>query len=173
VTDDADNYPLQSDEFTMEYKGQPGFVVLRYPQDFDLAREISFGRMTIALAQEIRSRAPARRKRRIVMTAPAICPDCGQRMLVRHGVRLSPKLADIFDMVEHAGDRGVNLEVLAWCFYPDKPQTTARNAVRVSINHINDYLEETDVRIRMRGRSSYHVVNLLQAPRYSLQLRGE
>jgi hypothetical protein len=58
---------------------------------------------------------------------PTQCPHCGQRMLMRHGVRLSPKLADIFDMIEHAGERGIDPEVLSSCFYPGKPQAAARS----------------------------------------------
>lgn len=83
----------------------------------------------------------------------AICPHCGQRMLVRHGVRLSPRLADLFDMIEHSGKRGILGEVLAWVFYPGKNAHAARRCVITNINHLNSFLEETDVRVISGGHA--------------------
>ena len=56
----------------------------------------------------------------------SICPHCHQRMLMRHGARLSPRLADLFDMIEHSGERGVLAETLAWVFYPGKSTRDAK-----------------------------------------------
>jgi len=76
------------------------------------------------------------------------CPHCGQRMLIRHGAKLSPRLADIFDLIEHSGDRGVSMEVLVSVFYTGKSKRDAENCVRVNISHINDMLASTNVRVR-------------------------
>jgi hypothetical protein len=45
------------------------------------------------------------------------CPHCGQRMLMRRGVLLSPRLADIIDTVARRGEAGVMPEVLASVIY--------------------------------------------------------
>ena len=75
------------------------------------------------------------------------CPHCGQRMLIRHGVRLSPRLADIFDIIEHSGDRGVTEEVLSTIFYSGRSSREAYNCIRVNISHINSHLVSTDYRV--------------------------
>ena len=75
------------------------------------------------------------------------CPHCGQRMLIRHGVRLSPRLADIFDIIEHSGERGVTEEVLASIFYSGRSAREAYNCVRVNVSHINNHLLSTDYRV--------------------------
>jgi hypothetical protein len=75
------------------------------------------------------------------------CPTCGQRVLTRHGVRLSPRLADLFDMIEHSAERGTLCETLAWVFYPGKSTRDAKRCVITNINHLNSFLEETGVRI--------------------------
>ena len=76
-----------------------------------------------------------------------VCPHCGQRMLTRHGVHLSPRLADIFDIIEHSGDRGVTEEVLSSIFYSGRPSREAYNCIRVNISHINSHLASTDYRV--------------------------
>lgn len=82
-------------------------------------------------------------------------------MLVRHGVLLSPKLADIFDMIERSGRRGVLPGILASVFYPNQSNKAARRALAVSVNHINDKLAATDVRVRMGARlEPYRVVKV-------------
>ena len=68
-------------------------------------------------------------------------------MLMRHGVRLSPRLADIFDIIEHSGDRGVTEEVLSSIFYSGRPSREAYNCIRVNISHINSHLVSTDYRV--------------------------
>lgn len=78
-----------------------------------------------------------------------VCPHCGQRMLTRYGVRLPPHLADIFDMIERSGDRGVRIEAIVGALYTGKPTAAARQAAKTNIVHINERLEETDKRIRM------------------------
>ena len=87
------------------------------------------------------------------------CPHCGQRMLIRHGVQLPPKLADIFDLIEHSGDRGVLGEVLAWVFYPDKPKRDAQKLIAVHVHRLNDLLCSTDFQVRASHRCEpYKVV---------------
>lgn len=76
------------------------------------------------------------------------CPACGQRLLTRHGVELSPRLADLFDMIERSEGRGVMPEVLADVFYPGKPSTAGRRCVAVNIHFLNSRLLETDLQVR-------------------------
>jgi hypothetical protein len=80
-----------------------------------------------------------------------ICPHCGQRMLVRHGVRLSPLLADLFDIIARSGESGIAASVLADIFYPGKPTDGARNCIRQNVRWINERLVETDVSITGDG----------------------
>ena len=68
-------------------------------------------------------------------------------MLIRHGVKLSPRLADIFDIIEHSGDRGVTEEVLSSIFYSGRPSREAYNCIRVNVSHINSHLVSTDYRV--------------------------
>ncbi len=79
------------------------------------------------------------------------CERCGQRVLTRHGVHLSPKLADIFDAVEQGiGDK----KELATMFYGNANQASMRSLV-CSVNHINKEFEwmESPVRIRSTGHN--------------------
>jgi hypothetical protein len=78
-------------------------------------------------------------------------------MLIRHGVRLPPKCADIFDMIEHSGRRGVLGEVLASVFYPDKDKRSARRCVAVYVNRINDFLSSTNIEVRADERGGPYV----------------
>ncbi len=70
---------------------------------------------------------------------------------MRHGVLLSPRQADIFDLIENSGDRGVLGEVLAYVFYPDKPRRGAGAIIGVTINQLNSVLEPTRVKIKLAG----------------------
>lgn len=74
----------------------------------------------------------------------AVCPHCGQRMLVRHGVRLSPLLADLFDMIERSGEAGITSEVLCGVFWPGR----GRDSLKSNISHLNTRLVETDYEVR-------------------------
>ncbi len=76
-----------------------------------------------------------------------VCPHCGQRMLLRHGVKLSPKQADIFDHIEHSGTRGVPPDVLAWVFYPNSTKRNAQLALQVHVNQLNDRMGEAGLQI--------------------------
>ena len=91
----------------------------------------------------------------------AICKCCGQRLLVRHGVQLSPILADLLDMIERTGKAGITCEALASIFYPNKSDHDGRNCVRANMTHLNARLAETDIEIRCDGYrrdSCYHVI---------------
>jgi len=77
----------------------------------------------------------------------AICPMCGQRVLLRHGVQLPPLLADLFDMIERTGEAGITSDVLANVFYPSKSLTDGRNCVKANIVHLNDRFAGTDIQI--------------------------
>ena len=80
--------------------------------------------------------------------AATACPCCGQRLLVRHGIALSPLLADLFDIIWRSGERGVTPEVLAGVFYPGKATPAARRAIAVNVFHINTKLASTNVELR-------------------------
>jgi hypothetical protein len=84
------------------------------------------------------------------MTSDHTCPHCGQRMLMRHGVRLSPKCADIFDMIERAGERGVAPEILQDVFFANRPRKAAYAGLKAFIWQINELLASTDLHIGMR-----------------------
>jgi hypothetical protein len=93
-------------------------------------------------------------------TSFAICPCCGQRLLVRHGVALSPRLADLFDLIERSGQRGIFSEVLADIFYPGKSRQAAQRCVNQNIFHLNTRLSETDLEVRSGkgSREPYRVI---------------
>jgi hypothetical protein len=71
-------------------------------------------------------------------------------MLMRHGVRLSPKCADIFDMIERAGERGVAPEILQDVFFANRPRKAAYAGLKAFIWQINELLASTDLHIGMR-----------------------
>ncbi len=81
------------------------------------------------------------------------CPHCGQRMLERLGVLLSPKQADIFDMIARCRD----IETVSWVLFPDKTKTAARKCLHVHVHHINNLLAETDYEIR-GDRDGFYVL---------------
>jgi hypothetical protein len=86
------------------------------------------------------------------------CPCCGQLLLARHGVALSPRLAELFDIIERAGQRGVSTEVLADIFYPGKSGLAAHDCVKANIFHLNTRLAETDLEVRASRYEPYRVV---------------
>jgi len=61
------------------------------------------------------------------------CPKCGQRVLLRYGVHLSPRRADIFDVIKRASKYGgvssLNLEGMF-----------GKNVVKVHVSDINKLL---------------------------------
>jgi hypothetical protein len=64
---------------------------------------------------------------------------------VRHGVKLPPKQAAIFDMIDKARARGgVGIASLAGAFYPGVETARARQRIKVHICQINDRLASTD-----------------------------
>jgi hypothetical protein len=90
----------------------------------------------------------------------AACPCCGQRLLVRHGVALSPGLADLFDIIWRVGQRGIEPEVLAGVFYPGKSRQAAHDCIKVNVFHLNTKLAETDFEVRAGSgrREPYRVM---------------
>ena len=80
------------------------------------------------------------------------CPHCGRRMLIRHGVRLPPKLADMFDAIAGRGANGLTCETMAWMFYPNKSKRQAAQCVAANIVRLNDLLVETEIQISRSGR---------------------
>lgn len=80
------------------------------------------------------------------------CPHCGQPMLVKFGVRLPPFKARILEMVENVtkGRGGIEIEQLAWVFYPGVPKKKAHDCIKNHVHQINDLLLSTDYRIVSR-----------------------
>lgn len=82
-------------------------------------------------------------------------------MLVRYGVLLTPKKADIFDMIRNLTRAGRRLEVetASWVFYSGVPRRDAANRVRTAVCQINDLFAATDIRID-GGKSGYRLVGV-------------
>jgi hypothetical protein len=71
---------------------------------------------------------------------------------MRHGVKL-PLLADLLDMIEHAGKRDVGRQVPARLFCPNKPNCgDADRCISTNINRLNEFLELKDVCARATRR---------------------
>jgi DNA-binding CsgD family transcriptional regulator len=76
------------------------------------------------------------------MTKLATCPYCHQPIRgVRLGIYMSPRRAEIFDIIKAAGEGGVSTAVLA------ERLALSRYTVRSHIEQINGLLAETDWRI--------------------------
>jgi hypothetical protein len=96
------------------------------------------------------------------MTA-ATCPHCGQRILMRHGVRLTPLLAEIFAVIENSGQCGVTSEALTARLYPGLPDAQARARVKANVWLLNNRFVETNIRVRLGGKlAPYRVVRIRQ-----------
>jgi hypothetical protein len=90
----------------------------------------------------------------------SICPTCGQRVLIRHGVRLTAKPAAIFDLIEDASRRGGGIEIttLAWLLYPGIAKETAHQRIKVHVCKLNDLLAATEFKIlSARGSGRYRI----------------
>lgn len=75
------------------------------------------------------------------------CPACGQPVLIRHGVRLPPRLAAVFDSIERCGENGINCEALAEILYPEKWTHAAKKLVAVNVCQLNEFLVQTDLMV--------------------------
>lgn len=63
----------------------------------------------------------------------------------------------IFDLIEASKSRGVTPDALAWTFFPTAK--SGRKLVICHVNRINNFLESTDVRVRMNAsRDGAYVV---------------
>ena len=65
------------------------------------------------------------------------CPTCHQRVLLRRGIHLSPRLADIYDHIERRGDLGEEDEVLLSMFYGACSKKVGLANLKSNIWHIN------------------------------------
>lgn len=73
------------------------------------------------------------------------CSHCGQKILLRHGVQLSPRRAEIFDVINHHNKRGgIRSDVLA-------NQFGGSNCVKVHVNHINKLLRGWEIFCQREG----------------------
>jgi hypothetical protein len=93
------------------------------------------------------------------MAQQAVCPHCGQRMLIRHGAQLSPKLAEIFDAIAGAGARGISFEPLRALIYPETPNERGSNRLKAQIWHLNEALAGTDVYVAHGRGEPYRLVD--------------
>lgn len=91
-----------------------------------------------------------------------ICPHCGQRMLTRAGVALSPRQADVFDMIQRRGAAGIHIDVLTGVFWPGKGKAAQRNVAKVFINQINARLASTWIRIIVPEKYFYRLKDFEQ-----------
>jgi hypothetical protein len=68
-------------------------------------------------------------------------------MLIRHGIRLSPRKADLFDMIERATKAGTHIssDALAEIFCPSSDCQQGRDVVKTTVHQINGLLQETDL----------------------------
>lgn len=87
-----------------------------------------------------------------------VCPHCGQRMMMRFGVRLTPKKADIFDMLLSRSRAGGYLEcdTLGWTFFPGQSKKRAGQTVRSHMSQLRDLFVSTDIKITY-GHSGYRI----------------
>lgn len=83
------------------------------------------------------------------------CPHCGQPLLVRYGVKLTPKKAELLDAIERRA-AGVALGTLAETLYAGAPTKRAHGRVKTQVCQINDLLAATDYRIVKRA-GLYHL----------------
>lgn len=85
---------------------------------------------------------------------PGTCPHCGQRVLIRLGAQLSPRQADLFDLIERASSRGgEHVEVLGWAWAgAERSKLRQRYLIKATIYGINERLASTDYRIVGNGR---------------------
>lgn len=77
------------------------------------------------------------------------CPECGQPMFTKFGVRFPPQSAAILNMIEDVtkGRGGIEGETLAFVFFPGVPKKVAAQRVRSHVWQINEMLISTDWRI--------------------------
>jgi hypothetical protein len=85
------------------------------------------------------------------------CEHCGQRLLKRHGIALSPKQADLFDIIERCTD-GIDTRELADLFHPGLPASEARDRIKANIYHIRQRFAGASVTIGCIGRNTYKVL---------------
>ncbi len=72
-------------------------------------------------------------------------------MLMRHGVKLSLKQADVFDAISNRQE-GIESETLCWMFWGDKPRREAQRVLYVTIHQINDMLGPTGIKVAAGGK---------------------
>lgn len=85
----------------------------------------------------------------------SFCPHCGQPILVRYGVKLTPKKAALLDLIERRR-AGLALANLAAVLYPGVAINRACERIKTQVCQINDLMAGTDYRIvRQAGR--YHL----------------
>jgi hypothetical protein len=91
-----------------------------------------------------------------------ICPHCGGRVFHRFGEYFPPLIAEIFDAILDFTIRRGSIEMESLCvmFYGGIEYNAARNRMRVNINHINNLLASTDVRVisKRSGNGNGHKI---------------
>lgn len=84
-------------------------------------------------------------------------------MLVRLGVKLSPKQADFFDMIERVSRAGsrISVDALADVFYPTLSRSQGKRNVKQHICQMNKLLEETDYTIKCLRDEGYRLMHII------------
>lgn len=80
---------------------------------------------------------------------------------MRLGVQLSPRLADLLDVIQHSGGRGVRLDVLSWTLHGGLPKRDAENRIKTGICQLNEFLVQTDFEVRRDRRHRWTPYKLL------------
>jgi hypothetical protein len=87
-----------------------------------------------------------------------ICPHCGQPILMRHGVKLSPMLAKLYDAI--ASRPRIMLEELRGLVYPGVAIEQADKRLKAQIWHLNEALAVSDVYVAHERCGPYTIVDL-------------
>ena len=66
------------------------------------------------------------------------CPTCGQPLVdVRHGVKLTPLKARIFDAIEHAGEDGISTDDLFDIVFANDSRRPSISTLKAHVWQIN------------------------------------
>jgi len=88
-----------------------------------------------------------------------ICEACGQRILVREGVPLSPLKAELYDSIMHSGKNGIDAETLGWIHFPNSENKKRQvQCVKVHVGQLRDLLAGTRTTIECSKDGLYRMM---------------
>ena len=88
------------------------------------------------------------------------CPHCHQPLMLRLGVRLPLLKVRIFDAIKAAGEMGITSRDLRQLIYGKCADEITLTTVRMHCQQINEYLYETEWRIRCPDRRHWQLIKL-------------